>query len=179
MLELKLHMKFDRVSAKPDVVRWIGLVSESQLEAKPPGVELNRPLDVARAENRVGIFEHAGSQISLRLGPAVTPPGERHEHNGLKPLRCHFQLASKLCPALGGVDPSAAKRALEFVETWVSEHIDPEEIPSQVDVLESCRAAANSAGISDAEIGEQFDSLATFIAGQIEGAADKLSAKDD
>src|SRR5215472_10296391 len=64
MLELKLHMEFDRVSAKPNVVRWIGLVSESQLEAKPLGVELNRPLDVARAENRVGFFEHAGSQIS-------------------------------------------------------------------------------------------------------------------
>ena len=35
------------------------------------------------------------------------------------------------------------------------------------------------AGISDAEIGEQFDNLATFIVGQIEEAVDKLSAKDD
>jgi hypothetical protein len=33
--------------------------------------------------------------------------------------------------------------------------------------------------LSDAEIGEQFDNLATFIAGQIEEAVDKLSAKDD
>ena len=71
------------------------------------------------------------------------------------------------------------------METWVSEHIDPEEIPSQVDVLEakalaaSCRAAASAAGIPDAEIGEQSDNLATFIAGRIEEAADKLSAKDD
>ena len=161
MLELKLHMKFDRVSAKPDVVRWIGLVSESQLEAKPPGVELNRPLDVARAENRVGFFEHAGSQISRRLGPAVTPPGtpraQRPKAAAL-PLSAYIEALS----SFGGVDPSAAKRALEFVETWVSEHIDPEEIPSQVDVLESCRAAANSAGISDAEIGEKFDNLATL-----------------
>ena len=78
-----------------------------------------------------------------------------------------------------------SKRALEFVETWVSEHIYPEDSPPQVDVsaakalAASCRAAANAAGISDAEIEEQFDDLATFIAGQIEEAADKLSAKDD
>jgi hypothetical protein len=73
------------------------------------------------------------------------------------------------------------KRALEFVETWVSEHIYPEGSP-QVDVSEakalaaSCRAASNAAGISDAEIGEQFDDLATFIAGQIEEAADTVEA---
>jgi hypothetical protein len=78
-----------------------------------------------------------------------------------------------------------SKRALEFVETWVSEQIYPEDSPPQVDVSAAkalaarCRAAANAAGISDAEIGEQFDNLATFIAGQIEEAADKLSAKDD
>ena len=78
-----------------------------------------------------------------------------------------------------------SKRALEFVETWVSEHIYPEDSPPQVDVsgakalAASCRAAASAAGIPDAEIGEQSDNLATFIAGQIEEAADKLSAKDD
>ena len=58
MFELKLHVEFDRVSAKSDVVWWIGFVSKSQLEAKLLGVEFNRPLDVARAENRVGFFEH-------------------------------------------------------------------------------------------------------------------------
>jgi hypothetical protein len=78
-----------------------------------------------------------------------------------------------------------SKRALEFVETWVSEQIFPEGFPPMVDVsrakaLEtSCRAAANAAGISDAEIGEQFDNLTTFIAGQIQEAVGKLSAKDD
>jgi hypothetical protein len=78
-----------------------------------------------------------------------------------------------------------SKRALEFVETWVSEHIYPEGSPPKVDVSEakdlatSCRAAAKAAGISDAEIGEQFDSLTTFIAGQIQEAADKLSAEED
>ena len=78
-----------------------------------------------------------------------------------------------------------SKRALEFVETWVSEHIYPEDSPPQVDVSQakglaaSCRAAATAAGISDAEIEEQFDNLTTFVAGQIEEAADKLSAKDE
>lgn len=78
-----------------------------------------------------------------------------------------------------------SKRALEFVETWVSEHISPEGAPPKVDVSEamalatSCRAAANAAGISDAEIGEQFDNLTAFIAGQIQEAADKLSAEED
>ena len=63
-----------------------------------------------------------------------------------------------------------SKRALEFVETWVSEHIYPEDSPPQVDVSQakalaaSCCAAATAAGISDAEIEE---------------AADKLSAKDE
>ena len=78
-----------------------------------------------------------------------------------------------------------SKRALEFVETWVAEHIYPEGSPPKIDVSEaqalatSCRAAANAAGISDAEIGEQFDSLTRFIAGQIQEAADKLSAEED
>ena len=78
-----------------------------------------------------------------------------------------------------------SKRALEFVETWVSEQIYPEGSPPKVDVsgakalAANCRAAANAAGISDAEIGEQFDDLTAFIAGEIQEAVDKLSAKDD
>jgi hypothetical protein len=76
-----------------------------------------------------------------------------------------------------------SKRALEFVETWVSEHIYPEVSLPKIDVSEAealaagCRAAANAAGISDAEIGEQFDNLTAFVSGQIEEAADKLSGK--
>jgi hypothetical protein len=78
-----------------------------------------------------------------------------------------------------------SKRALEFVETWVSEHIYPENSPPKLDVsaaaalAASCRAAANEAGISDAEIGDQFDNLTTFIAGQIQEATDKQSDEDD
>jgi hypothetical protein len=58
MLELKLHVKLDRVTAKSDVVRWIGFVPKGQLESKLLGVERNRSLDVPRAENRVRFFEH-------------------------------------------------------------------------------------------------------------------------
>jgi hypothetical protein len=56
--ELKLHVEFDRVSSKSDVVRWIGFVFNSQLEAKQLSVELNRPLDIPRTKNRLGLFEH-------------------------------------------------------------------------------------------------------------------------
>jgi hypothetical protein len=78
-----------------------------------------------------------------------------------------------------------SRRALEFVETWVSEHIYPEGSPPKVDASEAkalatnCRAAAHAAGISDAEIGEQFDDLTAFVAGEIQEAADKLSAERD
>jgi len=58
VLELKLHVEFDRVTAKPDVVRWIGFVSKGQLESKLLGVERNRSFDVLRAKNRVRFFEH-------------------------------------------------------------------------------------------------------------------------
>jgi hypothetical protein len=58
MLELKLHVEFDGVTLKPDVVRWIGFVSKGQLESELLGVERNRSLDVPRAENRVRFFEH-------------------------------------------------------------------------------------------------------------------------
>jgi hypothetical protein len=58
MLEPKLHVKLDRVTAKSDVVRWIGFVPKGQLESKLLGVERDRSLDVPRAENRVRFFEH-------------------------------------------------------------------------------------------------------------------------
>jgi hypothetical protein len=76
MLKLKLQVKLDGVTAKPDVVRWIGFVSKDQLESKLPGVELNRPLDVPRAENRVRFFEHFG----LREQAAFTSTAYRAAH---------------------------------------------------------------------------------------------------
>ncbi len=78
-----------------------------------------------------------------------------------------------------------SERALEFIETWVSDNIFSTSAPRQPDragadaLADNCRAAAHQAGITDTEIGEQFDSLAQFIAGQIDEAAERLSAKDD
>ncbi|MGO9359684.1 MAG: hypothetical protein ACLP1D_18810 [Xanthobacteraceae bacterium] len=78
-----------------------------------------------------------------------------------------------------------SERALEFVETWVSENIYSNSSAPKVDssgaeaLAARCRAAANAAGIADAEISEQFDSLAAFITGQIQEAADKLAAKEE
>jgi hypothetical protein len=63
MLELKLHVEFDGVTAKPDVVRWIGFISKGQLKSKPLRVERNPSLDVPRAENRVRFFEHCRHPI--------------------------------------------------------------------------------------------------------------------
>lgn len=78
-----------------------------------------------------------------------------------------------------------SKRALEFVETWVAEHIYPHGSPPNLDasgaraLAIACRADAHAAGISDGELGEQFDDLDAFIAGQIEEAAEKNSAEDN
>jgi len=60
VLELKLHVEFDCVTAEADIVRWIGFISKGEPEAKLPRVEFNRPFDVPRAKNWVGFFEHYG-----------------------------------------------------------------------------------------------------------------------
>ena len=62
VFELELHVKLDRVPAKSDVVRRIGFVSKGQLEAKLLGIELNRPLNVSCAENRVNFLNIADSE---------------------------------------------------------------------------------------------------------------------
>src|SRR5262249_33685485 len=58
VLELKLHVEFDRVPSKSDVIRRIGLVPKGELKTQALGVKLDRALDVAGAENRVRFFEH-------------------------------------------------------------------------------------------------------------------------
>ena len=68
MLELKLHVEFDRVAAEADVVWRISYVIESQCEAKLLSVELNRPLNVPRPKNGVDLLEH----LRLRNLTAVT-----------------------------------------------------------------------------------------------------------
>lgn len=76
-------------------------------------------------------------------------------------------------------------RALEFVETWVSEKIEQEgypaageESPAQAWAQE-CIEAAAGAGIPASEIAEAFDDLAEFIAGEIEEARERDEGEDD
>src|SRR6185369_9929547 len=45
VLVLKLHVKFDRVAPKTDVIRWIGFVPKRELEAKLLGVESDGSFD--------------------------------------------------------------------------------------------------------------------------------------
>jgi hypothetical protein len=71
-------------------------------------------------------------------------------------------------------------RALEFVETWVSEKIEEDGWPEE-DRQESvakewaaeCREAAMQEGIPNLEIGEAFDDLVEFIVGEIEEARER------
>ena len=66
-------------------------------------------------------------------------------------------------------------RALEFVETWVSEKIeDMEALPKQDDekalkaLADECLKDALEEGIPASEIAEAIDDLAEFIGGEIE-----------
>jgi membrane-bound lytic murein transglycosylase B len=80
-------------------------------------------------------------------------------------------------------------RALEFVETWVSEKIEKmQALPAEGDEAAAkawandCLQAALEEGIPAAEIQEAFDDLAEFIAGEIEEARERtaeLSGDED
>ena len=71
-------------------------------------------------------------------------------------------------------------RALEFVETWVSEKIEEmKKLPAEGDeaaakaLANECLQAALDEDIPAAEIQEAFDDLAEFIAGEIEEARER------
>ena len=77
-------------------------------------------------------------------------------------------------------------RALEFVETWVSEKIVAmNELPPSGDdsvaqqLASDCLAAAQDAGIPKSEIDEAFDDLAAFIGGEIEEARERDTTSSD
>ena len=80
-------------------------------------------------------------------------------------------------------------RALEFVETWVSEKIEEmKKLPAEGDegatkaLASECFRAALEEDIPAAEIEEAFDDLAEFIAGEIEEAREReeeLSGDED
>jgi len=77
-------------------------------------------------------------------------------------------------------------RALEFVETWVSEKIeDMDELPAEGDdavtkqLASQCVAAALKEGIPVSEIQEAFDDLAEFIGGEIEEERERRDRTDE
>jgi hypothetical protein len=80
-------------------------------------------------------------------------------------------------------------RALEFVETWVSEKIEGMKVlPAEGDeaaakaLANECFQAALDEDIPAAEIQEAFDNLAEFIAGEIDEARERteeLSGDED
>ena len=77
-------------------------------------------------------------------------------------------------------------RALEFVETWVSEKIEEmDEFPADGDdsqakaLAAQCIQAAQEEGIPASEIQEAFDDLAAFVAGEIEEAKDREDESSD
>jgi hypothetical protein len=75
-------------------------------------------------------------------------------------------------------------RALEFVETWVSDKIEEEGYPEQdrqqsvaKEWAAECQDAAMQEGIPGQEIGEAFDDLAAFIEGEIEEARERAQPR--
>jgi hypothetical protein len=78
-----------------------------------------------------------------------------------------------------------SKRALEFVETWVTEKIEEAGIPKEGEESPAkkwaaeCVVAADEEGIPALEISEAFDDLAEFIDGEIEEARDREEDEDE
>ena len=77
-------------------------------------------------------------------------------------------------------------RALEFVETWVSEKIEEDGyVPDEGDEAAAkawaneCFQAAPDEDIPAAEIQEAFDDLAEFIAGEIEEERERREETED
>jgi hypothetical protein len=85
--------------------------------------------------------------------------------------------------ALATQEYGMSDRAVEFVESWVSEHIAEDAQLGDAAVRAEglavqCLAAAADEGISSFEIGETFDNLTAFIAGEIEEAKNRQAHRD-
>ena len=78
-----------------------------------------------------------------------------------------------------------SERALEFVETWVSEKIEKEGYPEEGETSPAkewaaeCVNAAGEEGIPAMEISEAFDDLAEFIDGEIEEARERDEGEEE
>jgi len=77
-------------------------------------------------------------------------------------------------------------RAVEFVETWVSEQIEEmDELPAQGNdavakkLASQCVQAALEEDIPAAEIQDAFDDLAAFIDNEIEEERERRDGKDE
>jgi hypothetical protein len=78
-------------------------------------------------------------------------------------------------------------RAVEFVETWVSEKVEAMDMNAPVSgdeaqakqLAAACISAAANEGIPSSEIDEVFDDLAAFIEGEIGEARDREADEDD
>jgi hypothetical protein len=78
-----------------------------------------------------------------------------------------------------------SERALEFVETWVSEKIEEEGYPEENEASPAkawaaeCVKAAGEEGIPALEISEAFDDLAEFIDGELEEARERNEGDEE
>jgi hypothetical protein len=79
-----------------------------------------------------------------------------------------------------------SERALEFVETWVTDKIEEtDKLPAEGDdaatkaLADACYAAALEDGIPATEIQEAFDNLAEFIGGEIEEERERREGEPD
>ena len=76
-------------------------------------------------------------------------------------------------------------RAVEFVENWVSENIEPHAAEAEdIDALAAelaakCLEAADAEGIPRSEIDDTFDDLTAFMAGEIEEAEGRDEPDDE
>jgi hypothetical protein len=76
-------------------------------------------------------------------------------------------------------------RALEFVETWVSEKIEEKGYPEEGEASPAkawaaeCVNAAGEEGIPALEISEAFDDLAEFIDGELEEARERDEGEEE
>jgi hypothetical protein len=82
-----------------------------------------------------------------------------------------------------------SERAIGFVDTWVSEHVNAEGYAPEGDnsraraFATECLVAAEAAGIPAAEINESIEDLTSFMAAEIQDAnereVERLAEKDD
>ena len=74
-----------------------------------------------------------------------------------------------------------SERVFAFVEEWVSEHINGDgKAPEDAAALaEQCIRDAEEAGILRSEVDDAFDSLADYLASEVEEAKERREDRSD